>query len=133
MSALQFPKAASDKKALEEGSVFSPRFDAAGLVTAVVTDAEDGKLLMVAHMVSIRSRPAIMFWATFIYGKSSLTRAVVFSAALTLVLSNSAGKPLRTFLALLPPPAEARFLCQSSVTTARLDQVFFEILAISID
>jgi len=50
MSALQFPKAASDKRALEEGSVFSPRFDAAGLVTAVVTDAEDGKLLMVAHM-----------------------------------------------------------------------------------
>ncbi|MDX8434085.1 MULTISPECIES: phosphoribosyl-AMP cyclohydrolase [Mesorhizobium] len=50
MSALQFPEAPSDKKALEEGTAFSPRFDAAGLVTAVVTDAEDGKLLMVAHM-----------------------------------------------------------------------------------
>src|SRR5882757_8813069 len=50
MSALQFPKAPPDKKALEEGTVFSPRFDAAGLVTAVVTDAEDGMLLMVAHM-----------------------------------------------------------------------------------
>ena len=41
---------ATDKKALEEGSVFSPRFDANGLVTAVVTDAGDGMLLMVAHM-----------------------------------------------------------------------------------
>ncbi|RVC76523.1 phosphoribosyl-AMP cyclohydrolase [Mesorhizobium sp. M4A.F.Ca.ET.022.05.2.1] len=50
MSAREFPKAPSDKKALEEGTAFCPRFDAAGLVTAVVTDAEDGKLLMVAHM-----------------------------------------------------------------------------------
>lgn len=29
---------------------FSPRFDAAGLVTAIVTDADTGTLLMVAHM-----------------------------------------------------------------------------------
>jgi phosphoribosyl-AMP cyclohydrolase len=50
MSAVEFPKAPSDKTALEEGSVLSPRFDAAGLVTAVVTDAADGMLLMVAHM-----------------------------------------------------------------------------------
>lgn len=50
MSALEFPKAPSDKKALEEGSVLSPRFDANGLVTVVVTDAADGMLLMVAHM-----------------------------------------------------------------------------------
>jgi phosphoribosyl-AMP cyclohydrolase len=50
MSALTFPKAPSDKKALQEGAVFSPRFDAAGLVTVVVTDAADGMLLMVAHM-----------------------------------------------------------------------------------
>ncbi len=40
----------SEKAALEEGSVLTPRFDAAGLVTAVVTDAADGELLMVAHM-----------------------------------------------------------------------------------
>lgn len=45
-----FPKPPADKKALEEGTVFSPRFDAHGLVTAVVTDARDGMLLMVAHM-----------------------------------------------------------------------------------
>ena len=50
MSALEFPKASSDKNALEEGAVFSPRFDASGLVTVVVTDAGDGMLLMVAHM-----------------------------------------------------------------------------------
>src|SRR3954452_23542992 len=50
MSALEFPKAPSDKKALEEGTVLSPRFDASGLVTVVVTDAVDGMLLMVAHM-----------------------------------------------------------------------------------
>ncbi len=40
----------ADTLALEEGSSFAPRFDANGLVTAVVTDAEDGTLLMVAHM-----------------------------------------------------------------------------------
>ena len=50
MTTTTFPKPSADKKALEEGSVFSPRFDANGLVTAVVTDAGDGMLLMVAHM-----------------------------------------------------------------------------------
>ena len=50
MSAVEFPEPPTDKKALEEGGVFAPRFDTAGLVTAVVTDARDGMLLMVAHM-----------------------------------------------------------------------------------
>jgi phosphoribosyl-AMP cyclohydrolase len=50
MSALTFDPVPADKKMLEEGSAFTPRFDASGLVTAVVTDAVDGKLLMVAHM-----------------------------------------------------------------------------------
>ena len=45
-----FPAQSSDKKAIEEGAVFMPRFDASGLITAVVTDARDGELLMVAHM-----------------------------------------------------------------------------------
>lgn len=40
----------TDKRSTEEGSAFAPRFDNAGLITAVVTDAEDGELLMVAHM-----------------------------------------------------------------------------------
>lgn len=50
MTVLNFPPAPKDKSELEQGSVFSPRFDANGLVTAVVTDAADGMLLMVAHM-----------------------------------------------------------------------------------
>ncbi|RST86420.1 phosphoribosyl-AMP cyclohydrolase [Aquibium carbonis] len=50
MAPNEFPPLPADKAALEEGAVFTPRFDAAGLVTAVVTDAEDGVLLMVAHM-----------------------------------------------------------------------------------
>lgn len=45
-----FPFPPSDKAALEEGEAFSPRFDRDGLVTAIVTDAGDGTLLMVAHM-----------------------------------------------------------------------------------
>ncbi|MGO1161350.1 phosphoribosyl-AMP cyclohydrolase [Brucella pseudogrignonensis] len=45
-----FPAQPSDKKAIEEGAVFMPRFDASGLITAVVTDAQDGELLMIAHM-----------------------------------------------------------------------------------
>jgi phosphoribosyl-AMP cyclohydrolase len=47
---LAFPPPSPDKATLEEGSAFSPRFDTSGLVTAVVTDAADGTLLMVAHM-----------------------------------------------------------------------------------
>ncbi|HEY5793783.1 MAG TPA: phosphoribosyl-AMP cyclohydrolase [Bosea sp. (in: a-proteobacteria)] len=44
-----FPTA-PDKRALEEGTTLSPRFDASGLVTCVTTDAATGELLMVAHM-----------------------------------------------------------------------------------
>jgi len=34
----------------EQGTAFLPKFDAAGLVTAVVTDQASGAMLMVAHM-----------------------------------------------------------------------------------
>jgi len=34
----------------EKGLVFAPKFDAAGLLTAVVVDAVDGAVLVVAHM-----------------------------------------------------------------------------------
>ena len=34
----------------EQGTAFLPKFDAAGLVTAVVTDQASGAVLMVAHM-----------------------------------------------------------------------------------
>lgn len=35
---------------LEEGTVFAPRFDANGLVTAVAQEADSKRVLMVAHM-----------------------------------------------------------------------------------
>ena len=38
------------KSELETSEVFTPKFGADGLVTAIVVDAVDGKLLMVAHM-----------------------------------------------------------------------------------
>ena len=36
--------------ALAQAEIFAPRFDAAGLLTAVAVDAESGRLLMLAHM-----------------------------------------------------------------------------------
>jgi len=50
MPELRFPSPPATKTELEEGNEFTPRFDSQGLITAVVTDAEDGALLMVAHM-----------------------------------------------------------------------------------
>jgi phosphoribosyl-AMP cyclohydrolase len=50
MASITFAKPSQDKLILEEGDTFSPRFDENGLVTAVVTDARDGAVLMVAHM-----------------------------------------------------------------------------------
>jgi phosphoribosyl-AMP cyclohydrolase len=50
MPTVQFPAPSADKAVLEEGSAFTPRFDANGLVTAVATDADSGEVLMVAHM-----------------------------------------------------------------------------------
>jgi phosphoribosyl-AMP cyclohydrolase len=40
----------TDIKEIEEGLQFQPKFDAAGLVTCVATDASSGEVLMVAHM-----------------------------------------------------------------------------------
>jgi len=42
--------ATSDAADREEGLTLQPRFDAAGLVTCVTTDAVSGEVLMVAHM-----------------------------------------------------------------------------------
>ena len=39
-----------DGVALEEGTAFTPRFDAAGLITCVTVEARTGAVLMVAHM-----------------------------------------------------------------------------------
>ena len=50
MTDTAFKAPSSDKHVLETGADFTPRFDTNGLVTAVVTDADDGELLMVAFM-----------------------------------------------------------------------------------
>jgi phosphoribosyl-AMP cyclohydrolase len=44
-----FPKPGS-KHDLEEGATLAPKFDAAGLITCVTTEADSGDVLMVAHM-----------------------------------------------------------------------------------
>jgi phosphoribosyl-AMP cyclohydrolase len=48
--ALEFDMPSPYKPTLEEGLAFTPKFDAHGLITAVVTDVGDNALLMVAHM-----------------------------------------------------------------------------------
>jgi phosphoribosyl-AMP cyclohydrolase len=45
----RFP-APGSKDSLEQGAVFTPRFDAAGLIPAIVTQADTGLVLMFAHM-----------------------------------------------------------------------------------
>jgi len=50
MTAIMFSAPPADKAELESGASFTPRFDEKGLVTAVVTDADRGDVLMVAHM-----------------------------------------------------------------------------------
>ncbi|MET3598621.1 phosphoribosyl-AMP cyclohydrolase [Martelella mangrovi] len=47
---LNFAKPPQDKALLDEATDFTPRFDDKGLVTAVVTDARDNAVLMLAHM-----------------------------------------------------------------------------------
>ncbi len=49
MTQASFPTA-PDKAALERGEILSPRFDANGLIAAIVTHAETGEVLMFAHM-----------------------------------------------------------------------------------
>ncbi len=39
-----------DEDEIETGTSLAPRFDAAGLIVAIATDADTGEVLMVAHM-----------------------------------------------------------------------------------
>lgn len=39
-----------DKQQIEEGTIFSPKFDADGLIVCITTDVATGKVLMVAYM-----------------------------------------------------------------------------------
>jgi phosphoribosyl-AMP cyclohydrolase len=38
------------QKDIEEGTAFAPRFDAGGMISAIVTDENSGEVLMLAHM-----------------------------------------------------------------------------------
>jgi phosphoribosyl-AMP cyclohydrolase len=55
---------------IEEGLAFTPRFDANGLVTAVVTDAKSGDVLMVAHMNDEAIRKTVASGEAWYYSRS---------------------------------------------------------------
>ena len=55
---------------IEEGLAFTPKFDAEGLVTAVVTDAASGDVLMVAHMNDEALRKTIASGEAWYYSRS---------------------------------------------------------------
>ena len=61
------PSAASD---LEEGLALTPKFDAAGLVTCVATDAQSGEVLMVAHMNAAALAKTIASGEAWYYSRS---------------------------------------------------------------
>jgi phosphoribosyl-AMP cyclohydrolase len=62
--------ASSDTNEIEEGLKFQPRFDAAGLVTCVATDAGTGEVLMVAHMNEEALRKTIASGEAWYYSRS---------------------------------------------------------------
>jgi len=62
--------ASFDNSEIEEGLKFQPRFDAAGLVTCVATDAGTGELLMVAHMNEEALRQTIVSGEAWYYSRS---------------------------------------------------------------
>jgi phosphoribosyl-AMP cyclohydrolase len=47
---MPFPAPSPDKKILEEGDVFTPKFDAQGLIVCVTTEVSSGEILMLAYM-----------------------------------------------------------------------------------
>jgi phosphoribosyl-AMP cyclohydrolase len=55
---------------VEEGLAFTPKFDADGLVAAVVTDAKSGDLLMVAHMNEEAIRKTVASGEAWYYSRS---------------------------------------------------------------
>jgi len=55
---------------LEEGLAFQPKFDAAGLVTCVATDAASGDVLMVAHMNDEALRETIASGEAWYFSRS---------------------------------------------------------------
>lgn len=55
---------------IEEGLAFTPKFDADGLITAVVTDAKSGDVLMVAHMNDEAVKKTIASGEAWYYSRS---------------------------------------------------------------
>jgi phosphoribosyl-AMP cyclohydrolase len=55
---------------IEEGLAFQPKFDAAGLVTCVATDAVSGDVLMVAHMNDEALRKTIASGEAWYFSRS---------------------------------------------------------------
>ena len=60
----------ANKSEIEEGLAFAPQFGADGLVTAVVTDATSGDVLMVAHMNQEALRKTIESGEAWYYSRS---------------------------------------------------------------
>lgn len=58
---------------IEEGLAFTPKFDANGLVTVVVTDAKSGDVLMVAHMNEEALRKTIASGEAWYYSRTRKT------------------------------------------------------------
>jgi phosphoribosyl-AMP cyclohydrolase len=58
---------------IEEGLAFTPKFDANGLVTVVVTDARSGDVLMVAHMNEEAIRKTVVTGEVWYYSRSRKT------------------------------------------------------------
>jgi phosphoribosyl-AMP cyclohydrolase len=55
---------------VEEGLVLSPKFDTAGLLTCVTTDADSGEVLMVAHMNDEALRKTIASGEAWYFSRS---------------------------------------------------------------
>jgi len=60
----------SEPNDIEEGLALKPKFDAAGLVTCVATDADTGEVLMVAHMNDEALRKTIASGEAWYFSRS---------------------------------------------------------------
>ena len=55
---------------MKEGAAFTPRFDAGGLIPAIITDAAEGGVLMFAYMDDQASRLTIESGEAHFWGRS---------------------------------------------------------------
>jgi phosphoribosyl-AMP cyclohydrolase len=63
----------ANKSEIEESVAFAPQFGADGLITAVVTDAKSGEVLMVAHMNAEAVAKTIESGEAWYYSRSRKT------------------------------------------------------------